>query len=153
MQKVQLPIATCIVVVWLAGSMLGSEATPESRDVVRERIDIMEKIGEDASAIGDALKAGDTSKAAALADEITAAAKTLPELFPAGSIGPDSRAKPEIWSDAERFAELFAEMPARSAAIADAARNGGEARKALFAMFKNCKACHRDFRQPDDDAD
>jgi cytochrome c556 len=111
----------------------------------------MEGIGDHAKKIGDALKQGTTEGVAAEADGIGAKAKKIDVLFPKGSTDPKSRAKPEIWENWAEFARLSAALQKDAAALAQAARDGGDAQAGARAMFENCKSCHNQFRVPDED--
>jgi cytochrome c556 len=61
----------------------------------------------------------------------------------------DSAAKPEVWTDAERFKKLAAQMQDRVAELDAAARAGDvpAIRKAFEETGKACKSCHDDFRR------
>jgi cytochrome c556 len=68
-------------------------------------------------------------------------------LFPAGSGGGDSRAKPEIWSDREGFDKAMKDAQAAAAAMAavtDEAAYVG----AMKTLGGGCKACHDKYRLP-----
>jgi cytochrome c556 len=76
--------------------------------------------------------------------------KTLPfEAFVEGTteVG-DSAAKPEIWTEPQRFKKLAGEMQERVATLNDAARAGDVAaiRTAFGEAGKACKSCHDDYR-------
>ncbi len=123
------------------------EALPEGP--IRERHELMERVGKQAKIIGDALKAGKVEPvapaAAKIADE---AAKALP-LFPEGSTHPRSRAKPEIWQQWPEFEKLMGRLQADAKATVEAAQSGGDVRTAANRMFGNCKSCHDRFRVPE----
>ena len=77
--------------------------------------------------------------------------KTLPfEAFIPGSgtVG-DSAARPEIWTDRERFDRLAREMQEAVGRLDAAARAGDVAaiRTAFGETGKACKNCHEDFRK------
>jgi cytochrome c556 len=77
--------------------------------------------------------------------------KTLPfEAFVQGTsdVG-DTAAKPEIWTERERFDKLARDMQDRVAQLAEAARNGNVAaiRTAFGEAGKACKSCHDDYRR------
>ena len=87
----------------------------------------------------------------AAAAAIQAVANNVPALFKDNAPDPKSRAKPEVWSDAGKFAaasKAFADTtPALVAAAGgtDAAALGA----ALGASGKTCGACHDAFRAKD----
>lgn len=120
---------------------------------IHDRHELMEHVGDDAEAIGKALKAGKPADAAAPAEDIAASVAKFLTMFPAGSEHADSRAKPEIWTKRAEFDRLGKEMETTATALAAAAKSGGDVKAASGAMFKNCKACHTEFRKPDKDDD
>jgi len=117
---------------------------------IRDRHELMEKVGDDAKAIGAATKAGKPADAVKPAQDIAAALEKAPSLFPPGSESPLSRAKPEVWSNKKKFDELAAEGRAKALALAEAAKSGGDLKAASGAMFQKCKACHDEFRVPEE---
>jgi len=77
--------------------------------------------------------------------------KTLPfEAFPEGSgdIG-ETAAKPEIWTERDKFDKRAKEMQEKVAALNAAARTGdiGAIRTAFGETGKACKNCHDDYRK------
>jgi cytochrome c556 len=120
---------------------------------IHDRHELMEHVGDDAEKIGKALKAGKAADAAAPAADIAASVEKFLTMFPAGSEHADSRAKPEIWTKRAEFDRLGKEMEKTATALAAAAKSGGDVKAASGAMFKNCKACHTEFRKPDEDDD
>lgn len=77
--------------------------------------------------------------------------KMLPyEAFIPGTLDVgDSAAKPEIWTERERFDRLAGEMQDRVAELNTAARSGDVAaiRTAFGEAGKACKKCHEDYRK------
>ncbi len=118
---------------------------------IRDRIELMEKVGDDAKAINDALKAGTPADAAAPADDIVALIPKFDALFPEGSTSPDSRAKKNIWAAWDEFEAFSTYLTDAAAEVAIAARDGGDVKAASRKMFKSCKSCHKKFRLPKDD--
>lgn len=70
------------------------------------------------------------------------------EHFGAGTDKGDTKAKPEIWSQMDKFRGLMNKMNEESTKLAAVVKNGDLA--ALKAQFgetgKTCKACHDDYR-------
>lgn len=120
---------------------------------IHDRHELMEEVGDDAKKIGDAMKAGKLTDAAAPAERIAASVERFLQLFPPGSEHPNSRAMPAIWTKRTEFDRLGRELETTATAVAEAAKSGGDVKKAAGAMFKNCKACHTEFRKPDKDDD
>ena len=88
----------------------------------------------------------------AAADGIAMWAEAIPGLFPPGSAGPDSRARPEIWANK-------ADFDARAADLRDAAKRLSQlvaaGDKAGFAaqvavVQSRCAACHDKYRAPEE---
>jgi len=116
---------------------------------IRDRHKLMEGIGAQAKKIGQALKARKPAAIPAPAEAISADAKKIPALFPQGSVNPKSRAKPEIWTNWDRFVSLANDMSTDAAALAGVAKAGGDSKAAADKLFGNCKSCHDEFRVPD----
>ena len=68
--------------------------------------------------------------------------------FPANSIVGDSKAKPEIWTQQDKFKSDAEKMQAEVAKLSLAAKSGDLAAiKAAYGNTgKSCKACHDDFK-------
>jgi cytochrome c556 len=81
---------------------------------------------------------------------VAAAMSKLPwEGFVAGTDKGETKAKPEIWTDAAKFKSAAEKMQREISKLADVARGGDlDAVKAQFgATGKACKACHDDFKE------
>jgi len=72
------------------------------------------------------------------------------ELFPEGSTGENSRAKPEIWQDMSGFVADLEKAEAASQAVAAAGEANDEAafKVAMGELGNACGACHEKFRVP-----
>jgi cytochrome c556 len=72
----------------------------------------------------------------------------IPGLFPAGSGGEDSRARPEIWLDRADFDRRAADLRVAATRLAQLARAGDRAGFAAQADIVEgaCNACHSAFR-------
>jgi cytochrome c556 len=71
--------------------------------------------------------------------------------FPPNSIVGDSKAKPEIWTNGDKFKTDADNMQAAVAKLSVAAKSGDlNAIKAAFGdTGKTCKTCHQDFKKKD----
>lgn len=118
---------------------------------IHDRHELMEDIGGNAKKIGKALKEGKASSIAPQAEAISADAKKIPALFPKGSTDPKSRAKPEIWTNWDKFVGLANDMSSAASDLATAAKAGGDVKPAADKLFGTCKSCHDDFRMPEKD--
>jgi cytochrome c556 len=72
-------------------------------------------------------------------------------LFPKGTAHgeiADSEAKPEVWTDFDKFKEIAQKLKDASAKAAGAAKQGkGTFTAAFNDMTKVCKECHETFRE------
>jgi cytochrome c556 len=147
-------IAAALAALLLSGPVSADDDHPKlPPGPIADRHELMEKVGDDAEDIGDALKAGKPADAAAPAERIAGAVDRFLQLFPPGSEDPNSRAKPEIWTKRAEFDGLAGDLKTAANDLAEAAKSGGDVKKASGAMFKTCKGCHTKFRKPDDDED
>lgn len=118
---------------------------------IRDRIELMEYIGDDAKAVNDALKAGDKAAAVAPAENIVKLMPKFDALFPEGSTGEGSRAKRNIWASWDEFEAFSTYLKDAAAEVASTAKEDGDVKSASRKMFKSCKSCHKKFRMPKDD--
>ncbi len=86
------------------------------------------------------------------ATALNAAAGTLLDIFPEGSTTPDSRAKPEIWTDWAKFEEAGKALQIASADLLAAAQAGSmdAIGAAAGKVGDTCGGCHKPFRVPKD---
>jgi cytochrome c556 len=119
-------------------------------DVVQERHMAMEAVGDAMGPLGAMAKKQAPFDAAVVKAKATAIADNLEKsvsLFPVGSGGGKSRAKPEIWSDAPGFEKEMKDSHAAAVAlqsVSDEAAYG----PALGALGASCKSCHDKYRLP-----
>jgi cytochrome c556 len=116
---------------------------------IHERQELMKGIGKNAKAVGNALKAGNTAPVAGAAEKIEADAAKIAALFPPGSTSPKSRAKADIWQQWPKFESHAKQLQANAAALATAAKAGGNVRGAAQKLFDACTSCHNQFRMPE----
>ncbi len=127
----------------------GAEDVPAGP--IRDRMELMEHIGDDAKAINEAVKAGKTADALKPAENIASIAPKFTGLFPDGSEDPKSRARPNIWTARDEFDAFNTYLVEAAQKVADIAREGGDLRPAVKKMFGTCKSCHDKFRIPEED--
>lgn len=75
--------------------------------------------------------------------------KMIPEAFPPGTeSGAPNRARPEIWSDPEKFKAALTRFQAEVPKLNEAAKAGtpDALRAAFSAVAKGCDGCHDSFR-------
>jgi cytochrome c556 len=92
----------------------------------------------------------DAAEAARNANIIAMLAPIAATAFPAGTekTSEQSRAKPEIWSQPDKFKQYMDRFAAEATKMADAAKSGNpDSIKTQFgALGKACGTCHDDFR-------
>lgn len=122
--------------------------------VVKERMDLMDRQKDDMKIIGGMAKGKtkfDPAKAAEAARDIETTAAKIPELFPEGTHGGHSEAKPEIWTQWDDFTGNAEALQARAKALAAALEAGAPDWKANFQKVTDaCKTCHKSFRTEKD---
>lgn len=117
---------------------------------IRDRHELMERIGKNAKTIGESLKSGKHDPIEAAAKGIEADSAKALALFPQGSTDPKSRAKDEIWADWAKFEKINKNMGAKAGELAAAAAAKGDVGAAADAMYVTCKSCHDAFRKPEE---
>ena len=120
-------------------------------DAVKYRKSSLSVMGTHFSRIGAVVKGEKPyDKAAVEADAavVEMMAKLPWSAFPAGSDTADSKAKPEIWKEQEKFKEGSEKMQAEVAKLSAAAKSGdlGMIKTAFGATGQACKACHDNYR-------
>jgi cytochrome c556 len=120
------------------------------------RHEVMEDVGDAAKPIGKMLKGERTFDAAVVMESFktwSAAAGVFGDMFPEGSeTGGDTEAKATIWTDREGFdAQLALYAEAVEAAIGEAPQDLEALKAAAGPVFKECKACHEEYRVEDED--
>jgi cytochrome c556 len=92
----------------------------------------------------------DVAMIARSAQQIAADAHRIPSLFPKGSTSPQSRALPAIWTNWSTFTKIADELEKSAFSLQQAALAGDDENlmEKSVKVFKNCKTCHDQFRQP-----
>ncbi len=139
-------VASLFVSALVVGSAVGLIAA----DAVHERHMAMEAVGDSMKPLGSMAKKQTPFDAGVVKTHATTIADNLKKaetLFPAGSGGGTSRAKPEVWTDAAGFQKGMRESHAAAVAlqsVSDEAAYGS----ALAALGSTCKSCHDKYRLP-----
>ena len=140
------------VLVLLAFSPLAF-AHEDATGVVKERMDLMKRQKEDMKVIGPMAKgqvALDARKAAEASRDIEVTAKKIPELFPVGSGGHPSEAKPEVWTQWDNFtSDAEALGVAAKDLVAALEANDPNWTAKFKGVIDACKTCHKTFRAED----
>lgn len=78
---------------------------------------------------------------------LQAFSRMIPEMFPLGSHGAGSDAKPEIWQRWNEFAGLAQRLEKNAAVLEETAMDGKRRKQAYTDVLETCRACHREFRK------
>ena len=100
--------------------------------------------------MGKLKRASNTAAMRAPAAAISNATKKLTTMWPAGSGGPATRAKAEIWSNSADFNAKMEAMQSAADALIQAAAGSdlGAARAAFGGVGRTCGGCHKVYRGP-----
>jgi len=148
--RVLLPVALLLAPVGLA-------ATPAPAHVAKYRQKVMEAVGEHFGALMMIVKGESDRRQDAVghAKAIADLADMARELFPPGTgPGPDveTHAKPEIWTEQDRFAEAMKRFETEADKLVTvAAKNDAAAfNEQVKALGQACGDCHEHFRVKDE---
>jgi len=139
------------------GNMVANPSEAVTAEAAYEiRHERYEEMGDSLKAINRELKgdAPDVARIQREAATLASLAEQIPSWFPAGS-GPDvhakSRAKAEIWSDAQGFAEAHRSFLQQAQSFKRVADGGdiNQIRAAVQPLGKSCGNCHERFRGPE----
>jgi cytochrome c556 len=135
----------------LAALSLAVAGTALAQDnPIKARQDLMKKNGEATKLVNQMLKGDKPYDAAAASTALTGIAGTLDQfitLFPEGSVGKDTEAKPDIWKNRKDFDDWAKGLKDESLKAAKAAASGADALKPVFAeVAQYCKGCHEKYR-------
>ena len=143
-----------VLVVGMAGLSAASLAQ-DKETVLKSRQEAMKEQGKDVGAVKAYLEGkGDLAQAKTGAANLTQTTKKIPELFPPGTGGPnptgDYVAKPEIWTDWNKFLDAQKTAASKADALLVAVNSGDKA--AIEAAFNDlgkngCGACHTTVRE------
>ena len=143
-----------VLVVGMAGLSAASLAQ-DKETVLKSRQEAMKEQGKDVGAVKAYLEGkGDLAQAKTGAANLTQTTKKIPELFPPGTGGlnptGDYVAKPEIWTDWNKFLDAQKTAASKADALLVAVNSGDKA--AIEAAFNDlgkngCGACHTTFRE------
>ncbi len=120
--------------------------------IVKERMDMMDKIGKNMKAMKGMIQ-GKTElspdKIVSNAESIQSASKHIKKMFPEGSINGPSEALPTIWENWQKFSSLTEELSIESENLKQLSTS--QDKRSLMKQFakvgKICRSCHTDFRK------
>lgn len=123
--------------------------------VVKERMDLMDEIGDNMKgmkAMVQRKQPFDAAKMAMHAESVRQASMHIKKVFPEDSLKPPSEALPSIWKDWDKFSSLADKLTAESEKLGEVARS--QDLQAVMKQFgrvgKTCRGCHTDFRKKKD---
>jgi cytochrome c556 len=133
----------------------GAALAQDKEAVLKNRQATMKEQGKDIGAVKAYLEGkGDLAQAKAGAANLTQTTKKIPELFPPGTGGPnptgDYVAKPDIWTDWNKFLDAQKAAASKADALLVALNSGDKTaiETAFNDLGKNgCGACHTTFRE------
>ena len=139
----------------LAAALFAAAAAPAAADPAEDlkyRQMVMSSIGSHIGAIAAVLK-GKVPHGGHIvghARAMQAASRMLDDIFPPGSDVGETRAKPDIWQQPEKFKAGVKAFQDASVQLVQAAESGdmGAIGDALGGVGKSCGGCHKPFRKP-----
>jgi cytochrome c556 len=134
----------------VAVAVAGAAVAVVTADAFQDRHMAMEAVGDAMKPLGAMAKKATPFDAATVSKNAASILEHLKEaqgLFPAGSGGGESRAKPEVWTDAAGFENTMKDALAAAAALREV-KDEAAFGPALGALGSSCKACHDKYRIP-----
>ncbi len=139
----------------LTAALFGVTAAPAAGDPVEDlnyRLKVMRSLSAHIGSIAAVLK-GKVPHASHIvghARAMQAAGRMLDDICPPGSDVGESRAKPEIWQQPDKFKAAMRAFQTASDDLVAAAETGdmGAIGAALGGAGKGCGGCHKPFRKP-----
>jgi len=138
-----------MIVVGLAAAQSSSKMM--SGDVVADRQRLMKLMGASWADAQAKFRSGNVEAIAVNAETMAVLSMHIPALFPQGSSGEKSSAKPEIWQRWADFEAAAKNTQGLAERLRDAAKTkDAAATEAIVKDFgpKACGACHTPFRVP-----
>ena len=154
MQPLLKPFLGIVLIAGMAGAAHAQAPFAKAEDAIKYRKSALFVMGQHFGRMGPVMKGErpydkeEVAKNAAIAEEMS----KLPfDAFVAGTDKGETRAKPEIWTQAAKFKSAAEKMQQEISKLAQVAKGGDlNAIKAQFGETgKACKACHDDFRMKD----
>ncbi|MBX3665260.1 MAG: cytochrome c [Burkholderiales bacterium] len=135
----------------LASGVASAQAKPE--DVIKFRQGSFQVVGWHMRTLGGMAKGQipyDQAEFTRNAEIVAMMSTVVPHAFAPGSDkGAQTRARPEIWSDAAGFKKVLDNFQAEATKLAQVAKTAGsvdQVRGQFGALAKSCGACHDNYR-------
>lgn len=128
----------------------GLSISAASADVIKERRDNFKINKESMKLMKEAIPAGDTATIAERARIVASWSARMVEYFPSGSDTGDTKARPIIWSQFDKFTTLAGNAEAAALELAALADGGAEPKElgaGLGKLGASCKSCHMNFKK------
>lgn len=129
-----------------------AQAAGDPVDAFQYRLKIMSSLSAHIGSIADVLKGkvAYTDHIVGHARALQAAGRMLEDVFPPGSDVGETRSKPEIWQQPEKFKAAMQAFQTATDGLVAAAESGdmGAIGNALGPVGKGCGGCHKPFRKP-----
>ncbi|WP_198409128.1 cytochrome c [Magnetospira sp. QH-2] len=115
------------------------------------RVQAMKSMKQAMATIGGAVSKGETAEPAMFSYPVkmlNMASKRIAHVFPDGSQHPESKAKPDVWSDRAGFEKAAADAVTAAGALQAVVDSGDGSKmpEAFNGMYKACKTCHETYR-------
>ncbi|WP_223479770.1 c-type cytochrome [Oricola indica] len=142
-------IAAALIVSAISGTALAHSG---ATGIVRQRMDLMGEIADRMKDLGAMIRGRenfDPEVAGSAADALAGHAGEMLSLFPEGSAGGTSEARPAIWVDWQEFEGLAGALEEKASALSSVAQEAesvDEIRLLFADMGRTCSQCHEDFR-------
>jgi len=149
MKRLSLTATVALTAILSAG--ISSAALADAKSQIKHRKGVMEAIGGHFNAtiatLGGPAEFQPNHKLHATS--IATLAKIAPKLFPEGSGEGKTKAKAEIWQQADQFSAKMDDFVVAADALAAASMNDdmGAYVGAIKGLGKTCKGCHDDFKK------
>lgn len=118
--------------------------------VVKQRMEAMKSMAQATQSVKAELRKGASYDPAVVVSHAktieTHAGEDLVALYPKGSDGHPSEARPKIWSEPEKFAEAADNLKIQARALAAAAKISAPPNAEFKALLQACAVCHKSFR-------
>ena len=145
------PLTLALGAIALLGLPALVQAQVKPEDVIKFRKGIYQVINWHIRPLGIMVKGGQPydmdlfAKNAAVLDQMV---RILPDSYVPGSDVGDTRAKPEIWKEPEKFKQAMERLQAEAAKLSEVAKGGNfdQIRPQFGALSKACSNCHDVFR-------
>jgi cytochrome c556 len=138
----------------IASMLLATPAgAQEPENQIKYRQAVMSAIGGHTGAASQIVRGNVVAEGALLihAEALAALTRDIPHLFPEGSDLGETKAKPTIWEQWDKFTEASAKARTATDGFLAAVKHGDP--QAIGAAFRqvgdSCKGCHDDFRLED----